>query len=103
MNENDNLRSKFHDNANTYAQKIENLSSNLEEYKLNLKQQIDVNEQLRKNISLYQQQEDILNNNLREALARVETTENVIQNAAKIIKEVVLVIFGSFEPNIHHF
>lgn len=75
----------------TYNEKIQSLTDNLEEYKVNLCRQISVNEELKQKISLYQQRENVLNENLKIALDRIRRVENIICCASTSIKEILLV------------
>ncbi|XKL64981.1 hypothetical protein PGB90_005067 [Kerria lacca] len=74
-------------NIDFYVKEIQNLSKNLNNYKINLEKQIYINEELKKSILLYQQKENILNEKLRIKSDRVENIENVIKNAVHVIKD----------------
>lgn len=75
----------------TYNEKIQTLTNSLEEYKVNLCRQISINEELKQKISLYQQRENVLNENLKIALDRIRSVENIIRCASTSIKEILLV------------
>lgn len=79
-------------NIDFYVKEIQNLSKNLNNYKINLEKQIYINEELKKSILLYQQKENILNEKLRIKSDRVENIENVIKNAVHVIKDTFVVI-----------
>lgn len=76
---------------NHYLVQIQELADNLEEYKTNLRKQIEINRELEENISFYRSEEETVRNQLHASLSRIENVENVIRQAAEVIREILSV------------
>ncbi|KAK7585928.1 hypothetical protein V9T40_000107 [Parthenolecanium corni] len=78
--------------SDSHLKKIQDLNKKLDICKINLKKQITINEELENKVNCWQARENDLNKKLSETTIRLENIEKVIQNAATVIKNAVLLI-----------
>lgn len=82
--------------SDSHLKKIQDLNKKLDICKINLKKQITINEELENKVNCWQARENDLNKKLSETTIRLENIEKVIQNAATVIKNAVLVSNGYY-------
>ena len=92
MRENEVLKSEVGINVSDYLLQIEKLSDNLDEYKTNLRKQIEINRELHQAALFHQDEEKKLGEKLLSSLSRIEHMENVIRRASEVIQEILSVI-----------
>ena len=91
VSENEILRSETSVDVKEYLEQIQKLTDNLDEYKDNLRKQIEVSQELGEKVSFYENEGKLLRNKLQSSLRRIETIENVICQAAQVIEEILAV------------
>lgn len=86
--------------SDSHLKKIQDLNKKLGICEINLKKQITINEELENKVNCWQARENDLNKKLSETTMRLENIEKVIQNAATVIKNAVLVSNGYIYEDI---